>query len=146
MAKKTAACKARSGAILVQPRVYPGLILEVNSGAGRWGPFPAYFIPQRLGQGPFLGRTFWANAAINSAWRRAAPWWGTRAARARRPISSRFPGWSRRSSDGLGQGRGVVDHNPGAGLFQNLLGPAEIFADLGHKWVPGPRPRASRIF
>ena len=58
VAKKTAACKARSGAILVQPRVYPGLILEVNSGAGRWGPFPAYFTPQRLGQAPFLGRDF----------------------------------------------------------------------------------------
>jgi hypothetical protein len=33
--KKPAVYKARSGAISVQPRVYPGLLFGANSGAGR---------------------------------------------------------------------------------------------------------------
>ena len=73
MAKKTASYKAGSGAIPVQPRVYPGLLFGANSGGGRWGRFGAKFDLRRVVRRVYYEETLWANAAINSAWRRAAP-------------------------------------------------------------------------
>jgi hypothetical protein len=44
---------------------------QVQGAEGSFGPI---LTPDGLAEGSYSSVTFWANAAINSAWRRAAPW------------------------------------------------------------------------
>ena len=56
--EKTPACNADSGAILAQPRVYPGLIFGASLGTGPWGAFRSFLAPGGLAVGHYSAVDF----------------------------------------------------------------------------------------